>query len=452
MAVGKTKEVDMVHGPLLGKMIAFTIPVILSGVLQLLFNAADVIVVGRFAGDASLAAVGSTSSLINLLINLFMGLSVGANVTVAFFFGCNRTEKVKDTVHTSITLSFICGIFLTFFGIFASHRLLIWMGSPADVIDLATTYLTIYFLGMPALLTYNFGAAILRAVGNTKTPLYFLCASGVVNVVLNLILVIAFHMDVAGVGIATVISEYISAALILWYLHRQDGVLKFSFSHLGIKKDVLGRIIKIGLPAGVQGTVFSLSNVVIQSAINSFGSTIIAGNSAASNIEGFVYMAMNAVSQTAVTFTSQNYGAGDRARIKKVLFLCLGLVIVIGLITGESAFIFGRQLLGIYTENPDVVAAGLIRMSVICTTYFLCGMMDTMVGCLRGIGQSVLPMIMSIAGACGLRLVWVATYFQIHHTEHALYAAYPITWAITLCAHLITFWICFKSVGKIRHI
>ena len=442
----KTKEVDMIHGPLLGKMIAFTIPVILSGVLQLLFNAADVIVVGRFAGDESLAAVGSTSSLINLLVNLFMGLSVGANVTVAFYFGCDHKEKVRDTVHTSITLSLISGLFLTVFGMAASHQILVWMGSPEDVIGLASLYLKIYFLGMPALLTYNFGAAILRATGNTKTPLYFLTASGVVNVILNLGLVIGFHLGVAGVAIATVISEYISAVLILWYLHRQEGVLKFSFSQLDIKKDVLGRIIRIGLPAGIQGTVFSLSNVVIQSAINSFGSTVIAGNSAASNIEGFVYMAMNDVSQTAVTFTSQNYGAGDKKRIKKVMMLCLGIVITVGLITGESAFLFGKQLLHIYTDSEPVVNAGLIRMSYICTTYFLCGMMDTMVGCLRGIGKSILPMIMSIIGACGLCLVWIATIFQIHHTEGILYMAYPVTWAITLSAHIITYAICFKLI------
>lgn len=436
----------MIHGPLLGKMIVFTIPVILSGVLQLLFNAADVIVVGRFAGDASLAAVGSTSSLINLLINLFMGLSVGANVTVAFFFGCDHKEKVRDTVHTSITLSLVCGVFLTFFGVFASRQLLVWMGSPDDVIELAALYLQIYFLGMPALLTYNFGAAILRATGNTKTPLYFLSISGVINVILNLWLVIGFHLDVAGVAIATVISEYVSAISILLYLHRQEGVLRFSFRELGIKRDVLGRIIRIGLPAGIQGTVFSLSNVVIQSAINSFGSTIIAGNSAASNIEGFVYMAMNAVSQTAVTFTSQNFGAGDKARIRKVMLLCNAMVIVIGLIAGESAYLFGIPLLHIYTESEAVAAAGIVRLSYTCTLYFLCGMMDTMVGCLRGIGKSVLPMIMSIVGACGLRIVWIATYFQAHHTEGALYVCYPITWAITLSAHLMTFWICFRML------
>lgn len=440
------KEVDMIHGPLLGKMIAFTIPVILSGVLQLLFNAADIIVVGRFAGNESLAAVGSTSSLINLLVNLFMGLSVGANVTVAFYFGCDHREKVRDTIHTSITLSLVCGVFLSIFGMLTSYQLLVWMGSPDDVIGLATTYLQIYFLGMPALLTYNFGAAILRAIGNTRTPLYFLMASGIVNVVLNLVLVIGFSMDVAGVAVATVVSEYISAALVLYYLHKQSDVMHFSFKYLGIKTDVLGRIIRIGLPAGIQGTVFSLSNVVIQSAINSFGSTVIAGNSAASNIEGFVYMAMNAVSQTAVTFTSQNFGAGDKGRIKKVMFLCLGIVVAVGLITGESAYLFGRQLLHIYTDSQPVVEAGLVRMSYICTTYFLCGMMDTMVGCLRGIGKSILPMIMSIVGACGLRLVWIATIFQIHHTEGILYMAYPITWAITLSAHIITYVICFKRI------
>jgi putative MATE family efflux protein len=449
--VKKSKEIDMTHGKLLGKLIVFVIPVILSGVLQLLFNAADIIVVGRYAGDHSLAAVGSTSSLINLMVSLFMGLSIGANVIAAQYYGSGERQGLSATVHTSFMVSIICGIALAIVGVVFSTPILELMGSPDDVIGLASLYLRIYFLAMPATLIYNFGAAILRASGDTRTPLYFLSAAGVINVLLNLLLVIKFNLDVAGVGIATVVSQYISAALILIHFMRQDGDLHFSFKKLGIDKGILGKIIRIGIPAGIQGTVFSLSNVVIQSAINSFGSTIVAANSAASNIEGFVYIAMNSVYQTAITFVGQNYGAGKYKRVLKVLLECLGIVLVIGLVLGNSAYAFGENLLHIYSSNPEVIAAGMVRIRHICTIYFLCGMMDTMVGALRGIGKSVLPMIVSLTGACALRLVWIATVFQLHKTPEMLYLAYPITWIITLCAHIICFVVAYRHILKTHH-
>jgi putative MATE family efflux protein len=341
---------------------------------------------------------------------------------------------------------------LALIGVIFSTPILELMGSPEDVINLASLYLRIYFLAMPATLIYNFGAAILRASGDTKTPLYFLSTAGVINVLLNLLLVIKFNLDVAGVGIATVVSQYISAALILIHFARLSGDLHFSFRKLGIDKGILVKIIQIGIPAGIQGTVFSLSNVVIQSAINSFGSTIVAANSAASNIEGFVYIAMNSVYQTAITFVGQNYGAGKYKRVIRVLLECLGIVFVVGVVLGNTVHFFGEQLLHIYSSNPEVISAGMVRVKYICTIYFLCGMMDTMVGALRGIGKSVLPMVVSLTGACALRLVWIATVFQLHKTPEMLYIAYPITWIITLGAHVICFIIAYRHILKTHRV
>lgn len=433
---------NMIQGPTFLKMVRFSVPVILSGILQLLFNAADIIVVGNFAGDESLAAVGSTSSLINLFTNVFIGLSVGTNVLIAHFIGSGDEKHVTKTVHTSMVIGSICGIFLSIAGFFLSKNVLLLMGSPDDVIGLATLYLKIYFLGMPALLIYNFGAAILRAVGDTKRPLYFLTASGILNVVLNLILVIVFSMGVAGVGIATVVSQYLSAILIVRSLMREEGILKLEFSKLSIDKNVLSRIIAIGIPAGLQGTIFSISNVVIQSTVNSFGSSVIAGNSAAMNIEGFVYMAMNAVYQTAITFVGQNYGAGKKKRVLKCTLQCELIVFIVGLLFGNLCFLFRNGLLHIYSDSQAVIDAGKVRCMYILPIYFLCGLMDVMVGALRGIGQSVAPMITSIVGACLLRLVWVATVFKLNPTTGMLYISYPISWTITLLAH-ISFFVCF---------
>ena len=441
-------KIDMTHGPLLGKLIIFTIPIILSGVLQLLFNAADVIVVGRFAGEASLAAVGSTGSLINLMTNLFIGMSVGANVCAAQFYGGGHHKDVKKTVHTSTAFSIICGVVLIFIGLFLARPILEIMGSPEDVIGLAALYVRIYFLAMPAVMLYNFLAAILRAAGDTTHPLIFLTVAGVVNVILNLILVVFFNMGVAGVAIATVTSNYISCGMLVAFFTKQEDALKLEFSKIKIDKKILNRIIRIGLPAGIQGTVFSLSNVVIQSAINSFGTAVIAGSSAAASIEGFVYVSMNSVSQTCVTFVGQNYGAGDEKRVKRVIFECLGIVTVVGLILGNLAYYFASPLLGIYTDSSAAVAAGTLRLFWVCCPYFLCGIMDTLTGGLRGLGRSTVPMIVSLIGACVTRLVWIATYFQIHKTENVLFFSYPGSWLLTLSVHSICLIIVYRAWVK----
>lgn len=443
--MNSSKKIDMTHGPLLGKLIIFTIPIILSGVLQLLFNAADVIVVGRFAGEASLAAVGSTNSLINLMTNLFIGMSVGANVCAAQFYGAGQEKDVKKTVHTSVAFSIICGFILIFIGLFLAKPILEIMGSPDDVIGLATLYVRIYFLAMPAIMLYNFLAAILRAAGDTTHPLIFLTVAGVVNVILNLILVIVFNLGVAGVAIATVTSNYISCGMLIVFFTRQEDALKLNFSKIKIDRKILNRIIRIGLPAGIQGTVFSLSNVVIQSAINSFGTAVIAGSSAASSIEGFVYVSMNSVSQTCVTFVGQNYGAGDEKRVLRVILECLGIVTVVGLVLGNLAYTFSAPLLGIYTDSADAIAAGTLRLFWVCCPYFLCGIMDSLTGGLRGLGKSTVPMIVSLIGACATRLIWIATYFQINRTQSVLFFSYPGSWLLTLTAHTICLTIVYRS-------
>ncbi len=445
-------EIDMIHGPLLGKLLLFALPLMLSSILQLLFNAADIVVVGRFAGDESLAAVGSTGSLINLLTNLFIGMSVGANVVAAQFYGSGQRDKISETIHTSVFVSLVCGVVMSVVGAVMSGTLLRLMSSPDDVIGLATIYLRIYFLGMPAVMVYNFGSSILRAAGDTRRPLYFLMIAGVVNVVLNLVFVIGFQMGVAGVAVATVISQCISAALVIWCMMRDDGDMHFSFRELHCSKDILFRIVRIGIPAGIQGTVFSLSNVVIQSAINSFGKIVVAGNAAAANIEGFVYVAMNSLYQTALTFIGQNYGAGEKKRIVRVLVFCQGIVIVVGTALGNLAVLFGRQLMGIYSDSKEVIEAGLIRLSYICRFYALCGMMDVMVGSLRGIGYSVMPMIVSLLGACGLRLLWIATVFQTHRTTGMLYLSYIVTWSVTAAVHMICFAAAYRRRIRQGHI
>ena len=418
--------------------------------LQLFFNAADVVVVGQFAGKNSLAAVGSNGSIINLLTNIFMGLSVGANVLVARYFAAKKEEKLRRTVHTAITISIVCGIIMAIVGVVMARQLLTWMQSPKEVIGLATLYLRIYFLGMPATMLYNFGAAILRGVGDTKRPLYYLSFAGVVNVVLNLVFVIILRMDVAGVALATVISQYISAALILKCLGKEESAIRIEKQYLGVDKNILIRILKIGLPAGVQGSLFSFSNVIIQSSINSFGATVVAGNSAASNIEGFVYMAMNAFSQATVAFVSQNIGAKKYERINKIVMKTLICVSVVGLVLGNMVYLLGKPLLGLYSGSGEVVDAGTKRLAVICTTYALCGMMDCMVGALRGIGYSVMPMIVSLLGVCAFRMVWIFGFFQMEqfHMIDTVYLAYPISWIVTFSVHVICYIIVRRKISK----
>jgi len=435
----RSYEMDMCRGPLFIKIVAFAIPLMLSGILQLLFNAADIIVVGRFAGSESLAAVGSTSALINLMVNVFLGLSIGANVLVAQFYGAQRMKDLEETVHTAILLAVFGGAALIFLGIFFAVPILVMMGTPEEVLPLSVLYIKIYFLGMPVTLVYNFGSAILRAVGDTRRPLYFLLFAGVINVILNLIFVIGFSMGVAGVALATVISQCVSAALIIQCLVRSDAPYGLRRDKLKISAEKVKMIVKVGLPAGIQGAIFSISNVLIQSSINSFGSVAMAGSTAAANIEGFVYTSMNAVYQTALSFTSQNYGARKFERITKTLLYCLGLVVVVGVALGDGAVIFGRKLLSIYSSDPQVVEYAMMRLQIICGVYFICGMMDTMVGSLRGLGYSVVPMLVSLTGACALRVVWILTVFGMSRTLEVLYLSYPVSWTITFLAHVICY-------------
>ncbi len=435
----KSYEIDMCNGPLFPKILAFSIPLMLSGILQLLFNAADMIVVGRFAGSTALAAVGANAALINLLTNLFIGFSVGANVLVAQFYGAGKEREMSETVHSAVVLSLLCGGILLVFGILIAPQILIVMGTPGDVLSQAVLYIRIYFAGIPVLLLYNFGSSILRAVGDTKRPLYYLLAAGVINIILNLIFVIGFHLGVAGVALATVISQCVSAALVARCMMRMEGGCRLEFSKLGVNRDKIVQIMRIGFPAGLQGTLFSLSNVLIQSSVNSFGSVAMAGNTAGQNIEGFIYMAMNSFHQTALSFSSQNYGAGKYKRIDRVLFQCLGLVTFVGVALGWAAYLLGEPLLGIYSSNPRVIEVGLLRMSVICTMYCLCGIMDVLTGELRGIGCSVFPMVVSLLGVCVFRVFWIFTVFQQYRSLWVLYISYPVSWTLTAAVNMVCF-------------
>lgn len=435
---------DMCNGPIFGKLLVFALPLMLSGILQLLFNAADIVVVGKFSGSHALAAVGSTGALINLFVNVFIGFSIGTNVLVAQYFGARDEKNVHETVHTSILLGIVGGFILIVAGMVFAKPMLEWMDTPEDVLSHAVLYMRIYFIGMPAMLVYNFGAAILRAIGDTRRPLYYLLSAGVINVILNLFFVIVLDMGVAGVATATVISQIVSAILIVRCLMHSDGIYRLDLHELKIYKRKMVHIAKIGLPAGVQGAVFSLSNVLIQSSVNSFGSIAMAGNTAAGNIEGFVYTSMNAVYQTALSFTSQNVGGERQDRIPKIVFQCLAIVTVVGAVLGNLAYQCGPFLLNIYSSDPEVIQYGMSRMQIICQWYFLCGIMDVAVGILRGMGYSVLPMLVSLAGACGLRVLWIFTVFVWKHSLFVLYLSYPITWTITLAVHFICFFVIWK--------
>ncbi len=446
----KNYQIDMCSGAILPKLLFFALPLIGSSILQLLFNAADVVVVGRFAGDNALAAVGSTGSLINLIVNMFVGLSIGANVITAKYYGAKKYKDLSEAIHTSMLLSVISGIILTFLGVFGAKRILMWMQSPAEVWDLAVQYLKYYFLGITATMVYNFGSAILRAVGDTRRPLYYLFFAGIINVVLNLIFVICFDMSVVGVAVATTISQCFAAICVVRCLIKDDGVIKLNLKELKIHKIKLIEILKTGVPAGFQGMVFSFSNVVIQSSINAFGAITIAGNSAAANIEGFIYVSMNAFYQAAISFTSQNFGAKKFERIKKVAFLAELCVLIIGFSLGLITVLLGKFLLGIYSSSPQVILAGQKRLSIMGFSFFLCGMMDVMCGMLRGLGHSLMPMFVSMLGACGFRLLWIFTIFQIpiFHKIEMLYISYPISWIITFAAQLICFVLAYRKIKK----
>ncbi len=437
----------MTEGAIFPKLVKFAVPLILSSILQLLFNAADIVVVGRYAGDNSLAAVGSTSSMVNLMVNFFIGLGVGCNVVAANFLGAGKKEELNKTVHTTMVLSLIGGLLLTLLGITFSRQILILMASPENVLPLSTLYLKVFFGGITATLVYNFGAALLRAKGDTKRPLYILLIAGLINVILNLIFVIPLKMDVAGVAFATVLSQIFAAVCVVWILLHEEEEFRLEFKKLRLDKTILPRIIKIGLPAGFQGMLFSFSNMVIQSAVNSFGAVMVAGNSAAQSIEGFIYISMNSFAQGTLTFASQNMGAHKFDRIKKLVLISESSVTVVGLLLGFFVLAFGRSLLGIYSENEAVIDAGMLRLSVILATYFTCGMMDCMASAIRGVGHSLMPMLVTLVGACGLRMVYLFTFFRIErfHTFQSIFYSYPLSWVVTFIFLTISFvWIMRK--------
>ena len=438
-------EIDMCNGPILQGVLRFALPLALSGILQLTFNAADVIVVGQFAGQTALAAVGSTGALINLIINLFAGLSTGVNVLVANYRGAGRDEDASKTVHTAILTAAFGGLVLVFVGVLLSRPLLELMDSPEDVIDQATLYMRIYFIGMPAFMVYNFGSAVLRAVGDTKRPLYFLSIAGVVNVALNVVFVIVFHMGVAGVAIGTVASQVVSAVLIIRCMIKSEGICHLDKDKLYIDPKKFVRMLRIGLPAGLQGSLFSISNVLIQSSINSFGSSVMAGNAAAGNIEGFVYTSMNSLYQANLSYTSQNYGARKFKRIDKSLLCCTITVAVIGAVLGNLAYLFGPQLLSLYNSDPEVIQYGMNRLQIVSSLYFMCGVMEVISGSMRGLGYAISPMIVALSGACAFRILWIYTIFAWYPTQLVLYSSYPISWVLTAVAHFVCYLVARKK-------
>lgn len=425
-------EIDMCNGTLMDKLISFSLPLMLSGILQLLFNAVDIIVVGRFTGSQALAAVGSTTALINIFTNLFIGISLGANVLAARFYASGKEKEMSETVHTSITLALISGLVMALAGVLLARFALNLMGTPNDVIDQSVLYMRIYFLGMPFFMLYNYGAAILRAVGDTKRPLFFLVISGMTNAVLNLVLVIVFHMGVAGVAIGTIVSQLISSILVLRCLYTSNTSYRLYFSKLGIKTQYLKQIFQVGIPAGIQSTVINLSNALLQSSVNSFGSVAMAGYTAANNIFGFLYMSVNAVTQSCMSFTSQNYGVKKLKRMDRVLLDCMILSVGVTLTLGCGAYFFGPELLKIYTSDADVIRCGVEVLAFTTVPYFCCGIMDLLPGALRGMGYSGVPMILSIIGTVGTRIVWIFGLFPAHRSLSFLFISYPVSWILTI--------------------
>ncbi|MBR0147836.1 MAG: MATE family efflux transporter [Lachnospiraceae bacterium] len=446
------KKIDMTQGALLPQILVFAFPLILSGMLQLLFNAADIIVVGKFAGSNALGAVGANSSLINFFVNIFIGLSIGANVTAAKYLGAKKPVEVSDTVHTSVVLAFITGVAIMVAGILLARPILTFMETPDEILDLAVLYLRIYFCGMPVMVLYNFGASLLRAVGDTKRPLVYLLIAGVINVILNLIFVIQFHMSVAGVALATIISQCASTVMVIRCLVLERGSMRLFMlkEKLKVSPERLKEIIAVGLPAGVQGVLFSISNILIQSSVNSFGAIAVAGNTAASNIEGFIYVAMNASYQACVSFTGQNFGARKFDRILKVLLLCVLTGALTGIIMGMPAyFILGTKLLSLYSSDAQVIAYGMKRLSIIAPTYALCVIMEVPVGTMRGMGRGVLPVIVSLIGACGFRILWIMTVFKMYPTLETLYISYPVSWILTALAQFILAFFTYRRLKDI---
>ena len=440
-------EIDMCNGTLMDKLISFSLPLMLSGILQLLFNAVDIIVVGRFTGSQALAAVGSTTALINIFTNLFIGISLGANVLAARFYASGKEKEMTETVHTSITLALISGLVMALAGVLLARFALNLMGTPNDVIDQSVLYMRIYFLGMPFFMLYNYGAAILRAVGDTKRPLFFLVISGMTNAVLNLVLVIVFHMGVAGVAIGTIVSQLISSILVLRCLYTSNTSYRLYFSKLGIKTQYLKQIFQVGIPAGIQSTVINLSNALLQSSVNSFGSVAMAGYTAANNIFGFLYMSVNAVTQSCMSFTSQNYGVKKLKRMDRVLLDCMILSVGVALTLGCGVYFLGPELLKIYTSEADVIRCGVEVLAFTTVPYFCCGIMDLLPGALRGMGYSGVPMILSIIGTVGTRIVWIFGLFPAHRSLSFLFISYPVSWILTILMQAV----CFCFVRKHVH-
>ena len=441
-------EIDMCNGCIMDKLISFSLPLMVSSILQLMFNAVDIIVVGRFSGSQALAAVGSTTALINIFTNLFIGISLGANVLAARYFAAGREKEMSEAVHTAITLALISGVMMAFVGVGASRLALGLMDTPADVIDQSVTYMRIYFMGMPFFMLYNYGAAVLRAVGDTKRPLAFLIIAGLANVVLDLTLVIVIPLGVAGVAIGTVASQMISSILVIRCLYKSEGSYQLRFSKLSIKWTYLKRIFQVGIPAGIQSTVINFSNAMLQSSVNSFGSTAMAGYTAANNILGFLYVAVNAVTQACMSFTSQNYSVGKQKRMDRVFVDCMILSTAVSAVLGVGAYVFGSQVLRIYTADADVIQCGLEILSITTVPYFLCGIMDLIPGALRGMGRSAVPMILSVIGTVGTRVLWIYGFFPQHRSLHFLFISYPGSWIATILMQAVCFFFVRRSCAR----
>ena len=438
----------MCNGSIMDKLISFSLPLMISGMLQLMFNAVDIVVVGRFTGSSALAAVGSTTALIAVFTNLFIGISLGANVLAAQFYATDREKEMSETVHTSILFALLSGLVMAVVGLLMAKPALEIMGTPDNVIVQSVLYMRIYFMGMPFFMIYNYGAAILRAIGDTKRPLIFLIVAGVTNAVLNLFLVIVFHLGVAGVAIATIISQFISCVLVIRCLYKSEGSYQFRFSKLQIKSVYLKQIFQVGVPAGIQSTVINISNALLQSSVNSFGSVAMAGYTAANNIFGFLYVSVNSVTQACMSFTSQNYGVRKLKRMDRVLVDCMILTVIVGVVLGGGAYLFGPELLHIYTEQNNVIRCGVEILSYTTVTYFLCGLMDLFPGALRGMGYSTVPMLLSIIGTVGVRILWIFVLFPRHRTLGFLFISYPVSWLATIVMQVICFYFVRKKVHK----
>lgn len=446
--ISRSRDIDMCSGPIFKNILIFALPIMAMNILQLLFNAADMAVVGKFSGSRALAAVGATGSLINLLVNVFLGLSVGTSVIVAQDYGAERHADVSRSVHTSLAISLIGGLIISVVGFILCKPLLAMMGTPDDIIDLSLLYMRIYFVGVPASMVYNFGAGILRAVGNSRHPMYYLTIAGIANVILNMFFIVVLNMSVDGVAWATVISQYLSMVLILLCLYRSNGAIRFMPRSLKVHKDKLKAILRVGIPAGMQSLLFSISNVLIQSAVNSFGSTMVAASSASGNVEGFVGTTMNAYYNAAITFTSQNMGAKKYERIDTIAKVCTALVFATWIILSGTTLVFGKSLLSFFTSEPEVIALGIKRLKIMMVAYFTCGIMNVYPGLTRGMGYSILPMLSTLIGACLMRILWVYTVFAWYPTMTMLFVCYPVTWGLAGIGQVASFFYARQQIRK----